>query len=235
MFSVKPEFGALKGLLAARPQGTDLPQREVHRTLARVATPLRRSVQRSATRERRSTEVGRRASGVDHAIEVRPFTTHASATSRSACATNLVSGDTNGPAEVSVHDLQTGTTSRLSVDSSGNQADGQSDDPSINADGSAAAFLSSATNLVTGDTNDGSPRTRHTPTARTGRKWGFRRRAAGVNRGYVRLVGFNAGIPFHGYADVPACTTSHGCSRLSSAEAPAAYAFMSTDAPVTVC
>jgi hypothetical protein len=39
-------------------------------------------------------------------------------------ATNLVSGDTNGVADVFVHDRQTGTTERVSVSSLGVQADG---------------------------------------------------------------------------------------------------------------
>jgi lipoprotein-anchoring transpeptidase ErfK/SrfK len=45
---------------------------------------------------------------------------------------------------------------------------------------------------------------------------------------------FNAGIAFHGYPDVPAYPASHGCVRLPSAEAPLAYAFMSTGTPVAV-
>src|SRR5438874_791958 len=37
-------------------------------------------------------------------------------------ATNLVPGDTNGGTDVFVHDRQTGTTGRVSVDSAGNEA-----------------------------------------------------------------------------------------------------------------
>lgn len=70
-----------------------------------------------------------------------------------SAASNLVAGDTNGVADVFVHDLGTGVTTRASVDSSGNQADGESTDPAIDAGGSVVAFLSSATNLVPGDTN----------------------------------------------------------------------------------
>jgi len=50
-------------------------------------------------------------------------------------ASNLVSGDTNGREDIFLHDTQTGTTTRLSVDSSGTQGDGQSYTPSISADG----------------------------------------------------------------------------------------------------
>lgn len=68
-------------------------------------------------------------------------------------ATNLVTGDTNAVRDVFLHDVQTGITSRLSVDSSGIQGDGLSSGPKISADGRYVAFYSSATNLVPGDTN----------------------------------------------------------------------------------
>src|SRR5215211_1684347 len=77
---------------------------------------------------------------------------------------DLVPGDTNGSpccsADIFVHDRQSGTTERVSVDSAGNQADpdglgGGADNayPSISADGRYVAFLSSASNLASGDTN----------------------------------------------------------------------------------
>ncbi len=68
-------------------------------------------------------------------------------------ATNLVAGDTNGVWDVFVHDMQTGMTTRVSVDSNGAQGDSSSNDPSISADGRYIAFFSNATNLVTDDTN----------------------------------------------------------------------------------
>jgi hypothetical protein len=68
-------------------------------------------------------------------------------------ATNLVPGDTNGVYDIFIHDNQTGTTTRVSVDSNGVQADGDSVDVSISADGRYDTFVSYATNLVTGDTN----------------------------------------------------------------------------------
>src|SRR5207249_1529467 len=78
-------------------------------------------------------------------------------------STNLVPGDTNGMSDVFVHDRQTGTTERVSVDSAGNQGDGPSSGganrPSISADGRFVAFRSFASNLVPGDTNGtGDPR-----------------------------------------------------------------------------
>jgi Tol biopolymer transport system component len=87
-----------------------------------------------------------------------------------SAAGNLVAGDTNTCSsfgqplfdfsvgghcpDVFVHDLQTGATTRVSVDSNGGEADGPSSDPAVDADGSVVAFLSSATNLVVNDTND---------------------------------------------------------------------------------
>ena len=69
-------------------------------------------------------------------------------------ATNLVSDDTNNVGDIFVHDLQTGRTERVSVDSNGNQGNSVSYDPSISADGRFVAFHSLASNLVEGDTNN---------------------------------------------------------------------------------
>ena len=69
-------------------------------------------------------------------------------------ATNLVPRDTNGWDDVFVHDRRTGLTSRVSVDSSGHHANSDSISPSISADGRYVSFVSWATNLVPGDTND---------------------------------------------------------------------------------
>jgi Tol biopolymer transport system component len=66
---------------------------------------------------------------------------------------NLVNNDTNGVEDVFVHDLQMGTTRRVSVSSSGVQANGSSTSSDISADGHLILFGSNATNLVSGDTN----------------------------------------------------------------------------------
>jgi flagellin-like hook-associated protein FlgL len=69
-------------------------------------------------------------------------------------ATNLVEGDTNGLLDQFVKDTLTGVTTRVSVDSAGNQLTGGiSGAGPISADGRRIIFLSSATNVVTGDTN----------------------------------------------------------------------------------
>ena len=69
-------------------------------------------------------------------------------------ATNLVVGDTNNTWDVFVHDRQTGVTQLVSVDSAGGQANDISASPSISADGRFVSFISNATNLVAGDTNN---------------------------------------------------------------------------------
>lgn len=69
-------------------------------------------------------------------------------------ASNLVAGDTNGHADAFVHDRQTGDTTRVSVDSAGNQGNDGSGVSSISSDGRYIGFGSNASNLVLGDTND---------------------------------------------------------------------------------
>src|SRR5204862_5768912 len=67
--------------------------------------------------------------------------------------------DTNEIHDVFLKDLQTGDLTRISTNSTGDQATGVpgwsagSDAPRISADGRYVAFLSDATNLVSGDTN----------------------------------------------------------------------------------
>ncbi|MBI3843630.1 MAG: hypothetical protein HY292_03225 [Planctomycetes bacterium] len=68
-------------------------------------------------------------------------------------ATNLVPGDTNGSFDIFVVDLAVGSTSRVSVDSDGREANDHSAQASISADGSQVAFWSHATNLVANDRN----------------------------------------------------------------------------------
>jgi len=70
-----------------------------------------------------------------------------------SAASNLVANDTNGSEDVFLHDRQTGTTARVSLDSAALQANGSSSVPSISADGRIVAFLSLASNLVANDSN----------------------------------------------------------------------------------
>jgi len=73
-------------------------------------------------------------------------------------ARNLVSGDTNGVPDVFVRDRKRGVTVRVSIGPRGRQArDARTRNgsglPSISADGRYVAFVSSAANLVSSDTN----------------------------------------------------------------------------------
>lgn len=68
-------------------------------------------------------------------------------------SSNLVPGDTNGAADVFVHDRQLRLTERVSVSGTGIQANGGNYFPSISGDGRYVAFSSDASNLVSGDTN----------------------------------------------------------------------------------
>ncbi len=68
-------------------------------------------------------------------------------------ADNLVARDTNGAEDVFVRDRATGVTSRVSVSSLEAQGNGVATSPTISADGRFVAFVSSASNLVVGDTN----------------------------------------------------------------------------------
>ena len=68
-------------------------------------------------------------------------------------ASNLVPGDTNNVLDVFLHDTVTGLTQRISTGVGGAQANSQSLEPRISADGRYVAFESSASNLVFSDTN----------------------------------------------------------------------------------
>jgi hypothetical protein len=64
-----------------------------------------------------------------------------------------VSGDTNAVGDIFLYDRTAGTTTRISTDATGGQANGLSQQTAISADGTRVAFESEATNLVAGDTN----------------------------------------------------------------------------------
>ncbi len=73
-------------------------------------------------------------------------------------ATTLVSGDTNGEADLFVRDLINGTTERVSISTAGTQGDSTAccgvSDAVLSDDGSVVAFRSSMNNLVLDDFND---------------------------------------------------------------------------------
>ncbi len=69
-------------------------------------------------------------------------------------ASNLVPEDTNRSIDIFVRDTLSNTTTRVSVDSEGNQGNSLSWRPSISGDGRFVVFSSDASNLVPGDTNN---------------------------------------------------------------------------------
>lgn len=69
-------------------------------------------------------------------------------------ATNLVAGDTNNASDVFVRDLVGGTTMLVSTTITGKSGNGASRSSVMTPDGRYVAFVSAATNLVAGDTNN---------------------------------------------------------------------------------
>ena len=72
----------------------------------------------------------------------------------STAADNLVPNDTNAACDVFVRDLQAGTTERVSVSSSGEQANGDSWDPRLSADGRYVTFAHGPDDLAGNDTHE---------------------------------------------------------------------------------
>jgi Tol biopolymer transport system component len=123
-------------------------------------------------------------------------------------ATNLVPGDTNGVDDVFVHDTWYGGTTRVSVDSSGNQADLASgfDKSPISDDGRYVVFASSATNLVLSDTNAAMDVFRHD-------------RQSGVT---LRVSVGGNGVQIHGNSN-DAAVSGDGLSIAFDSDAPDAW------------
>jgi Tol biopolymer transport system component len=71
-----------------------------------------------------------------------------------SAASNLVPGDTNNALDVMIRDRTAGTTRLVSVSSTGAQGNGDSLNAAMTPDGRYVAFMSSATNLTPGDTNN---------------------------------------------------------------------------------
>lgn len=68
-------------------------------------------------------------------------------------ANDLVSGDSNGQADIFVKNLTSGAINRVSVDAAGSQANAGSKQAQLSADATQVVFVSSATNLVANDLN----------------------------------------------------------------------------------
>jgi Tol biopolymer transport system component len=74
----------------------------------------------------------------------------------SSTASDLVLGDANNAEDVFVRDMQTGVTVRVSIGRSGENAQGESIDPVISANGRYVAFASTASNIANNDSNEAS-------------------------------------------------------------------------------
>ncbi|MEA2458671.1 MAG: hypothetical protein QOC95_1643 [Thermoleophilaceae bacterium] len=94
-------------------------------------------------------------------------------------ASNLVGGDTNGVADAFVKNLRTGRIKRVSVNSSGVQADGASYEVKVDAHCDRVAFVSDATNLAL--TGTSKLAWKGSVTSRPG---------AGTKQVYVRILGY---------------------------------------------
>jgi Tol biopolymer transport system component len=68
-------------------------------------------------------------------------------------AINLVANDSNGVMDIFVFDRTTKEITRISIATDGTEANNNSDEPSISADGRYVVFVSSASNLYEDDTN----------------------------------------------------------------------------------
>ena len=126
-------------------------------------------------------------------------------------ASNLVSGDTNGTSDIFVRDTQSNTTSRVSVDTAGAQANSDSGALSISADGRYVAFSSSASNLVSGDNNAaGDIFVRDTQTGTTSR--------VSVATAGTQANSYSAAPVFLRTGDAVhlACAQEHGCREVYS-------------------
>lgn len=75
----------------------------------------------------------------------------------SSDANNLVTGDTNGFRDVFVKDRFLNITERVSISTSGQEGDHNSQEPDISADGRYVIFTSFASNLIGGGVNSGQP------------------------------------------------------------------------------
>ncbi|MEP7287918.1 MAG: RHS repeat-associated core domain-containing protein [Chloroflexota bacterium] len=72
----------------------------------------------------------------------------------SSNSTQLVSSDNNNYSDVFIHNMKTNITSRISTNINGQEANNNSDSPSISANGGYVVFRSDATNLVDNSYNN---------------------------------------------------------------------------------
>jgi len=107
-------------------------------------------------------------------------------------ASNLVRHDSNGVADAFVMDLSSRKIKRVSVSTSGKQADGPTHEVAISGDCSRVAFSTDATNLGTRATDSGAARG-----SVNGHEQVYLRFISGAHRG-LTLAGVGIGQPASG-------------------------------------
>lgn len=105
-----------------------------------------------AERVTRRVSVGSNGQQADGSSSMPSISAHGRYVAFASIASNLVAGDTNETVDIFVRVAGTGTK-RASVSSIGQQANDESSQPAISADGHFLAFASFASNLVPNDTN----------------------------------------------------------------------------------
>ena len=106
-----------------------------------------------------------------------------------SAASNLVAGDTNGVPDAFVADLATGRIVRVSVSSSGAQADGPTTQVAVDARCTRVAFVSTATNLALRATRKASWKSARTTGGRPGVRQVYVRAIGGANQLDRALLG----------------------------------------------
>lgn len=152
--------GTTNGTSTATPTRTNTtgatatPTRTATQTPTRTQTPTPTATQLTGTTVRVS--VASNGTQGNRGSDVSAISADGRYVAFASDAFNLVTGDSNAERDIFVHDMQTGVTTRVSVSSTGEQANSYStfsDSPSISGDGRYVAFTSLASNLVADDTN----------------------------------------------------------------------------------
>lgn len=122
-------------------------------------------------------------------------------------ASNLVADDTNGQPDAFVRDLRTNTTTRVSVGSNGEQANGPTSEVSIDGACERVAFTSQATNLAL------------TKTARAGWKTARTAQGNGLKQVYVHvLAGSGSDAGFAGMTFLASASKSGAAANADAIE-----------------
>lgn len=106
------------------------------------------------TGKTRRVDVGRLGGGVNKGAFGPSISADGQVVAFESISWDLVAGDTNWTYDVFVRDLRSGTTERVSVDSSGTQSRAGGWGPALSPNGNVVVFTSSGDDLVPGDNND---------------------------------------------------------------------------------